>query len=98
MRLKRRQSVIIISCITVLILMSLFPPWYHSIYISTNQHVAVEITGTYAFAFCPPEPLLKSHGDFWIAHIDFSRLFIQWVLVALLTVGIVLLLERLYED
>jgi hypothetical protein len=67
-----------------------------------DRPIVVTIETRYEFLFLPPEPIPDSkdvHSDFPIAKgfagpfIDFSRLLIQWVLVAIATAAIVLILK-----
>src|SRR5215207_2477989 len=76
--------------IAIIVLMGLFPPWIESRTSSSSNpmtgYTAFYSRG-YSFFFTPPT-------ESFAAFIDLSRLVVQWGIVAAITVGVVMALNR----
>src|SRR5262245_20208755 len=76
--------------IAIVVLMGLFPPWVESRTSSSSLphtgYTAFYSRG-YSFLFAPPT-------ENSAAFIDLSRLMVQWVIVAAITLGLVAALNR----
>jgi hypothetical protein len=80
-----RKKIISIA-VVIIILMGVFPPWVEKFKMKDFQ---LERPLGYAFIFSPPETTNNAYG----LSIDFSRLFLQWV-VAILVVGLFIFVSR----
>ncbi len=76
--MENRRKIIISISLVVIILMGLFPPWVEKL---KTKDLQLERPLGYGFILSPPEP---SNSNFSIS-IDFSRLFLQWVILILIT-------------
>ena len=79
--MNKKQKIVFLVGLGIIILMGLFPPWY--IY-----HPYGSRPGEYAFIFSG-----SSSSDGTGVYIDIVRLLIQWVVVAIATAGIMLVLK-----
>jgi len=70
------QRKIISIALIILILIGVFPPWKQFFKTAKYQH---EKPLGYGFIFYPPSPSDSAYS----VSIDFSRLFLQWVVVIL---------------
>jgi hypothetical protein len=81
--------------VALIVLMGIFPPWRHTFrFPSAGGEFHSERPGDYYLIFAlskPPEDLV-SYG--WTTNIDFGRLVLQWVVVAVATFGGVFLLGQ----
>ncbi len=85
----------------IIVLMGLIPPWYYRTFYGVDQRIVSEMRAeeNYGFLFSPPDPLYeRGYSDrrlsMRLARIDFSRLILQWFVVAVSTAGIIFFLER----
>jgi len=84
----KKEKIVILVAIAIIIFMGLFPPWTYT-YIM--QGTCSEKATGYQFLFWPPAPE-GGHWRFGI-YLDFKRLFLQWVMVAISTFGALLWLK-----
>jgi hypothetical protein len=95
--MNKKQKVVFLMGVGIIVLMGLMPPWYyHHVGFSdySDQPIALEINGDYAWLFSPPiSDLPGLHKKDTLVLIDLSRLLIQWAVVAIATAGIVLVLK-----
>ena len=82
------QRKIIVLSITMYIVMGLFPPW---VYTFDNKSTHTENPAGYAIIFNPPwaEGDERRHG----VHVDMSRITVQWITLAIVTAGALLLVS-----
>ncbi|MFI5364967.1 MAG: hypothetical protein ACHQ4J_05025 [Candidatus Binatia bacterium] len=80
-----KQRRLILFGIVVMVLMGLFPPWTKSVHV---RQVHFQRPAGYALIFEPPEPQGSESLE-----IDFVRLLIQWIGIALLVGGGILYLK-----
>jgi len=88
MKINSAQRKIIILSIAMCILMGIFPPWIYTFdYKSTHSETPAE----YAFIFDPPWP--EEDNRRYGARIDLSRITVQWITLAIVTTGALLLVS-----
>lgn len=78
LNIKHRNNIIISA--VIFILMGLFPPWTYTI---DAESVHSMKPAGYAFIALPPNP--EGDAPAYGVKIDFSRLFIQWLILAATT-------------
>jgi hypothetical protein len=90
--MNRTQKIIAIIGITLILLMSVFPPWKLT---TTGESYYREIPRGYYPIFAPPPPdaPLEDEESVYSLVLDFTRLSVQWV-TALLVLAAVLYLTR----
>jgi len=89
-----KQKIVVWVGVAIVLLMGIVPPWKHQIRIS--EKVTFEPAG-YGFIFSPPKP--KAHqGAPNRPYIQFSRLLLQWALVAVIAGVIVNALKRKEDE
>jgi hypothetical protein len=78
----------------LMLLMGLYPPWVVYTYRTGDMPMSGGPLSSYghAFLFNPPWTLGSRPGQY--AFVDLSRLIVQWVVVASVTVALVLTLNR----
>ncbi len=77
--------------ILVIVVMGIIPPWKMTISVSmSSTSVEKVMPSTYGPLWDPPDP----PNMYYSRSIDFSRLCIQWGLVALVTAGLMYTLPR----
>ena len=79
MNLNSNQKNIVITAGVIFILMGLFPPWSYTV----GATVHSEKPAGYALIIAPPEP--ESKAAAFGVKLDFSRLIVQWMVLAALT-------------
>ena len=81
--MNRKQKTFLWIGIAVIVLMGIFPPWISKVEIlnSTNQRNA-----GYGCILNPP----TTNSPTWYVRIDTSRLSVQWVVIAVITSGLIL--------
>lgn len=93
--MKTRALIALWVGVGLMVLMGLFPPWLVYTYRTGNDMpmpgMPLSSYG-YAFLFNPPWTLGSRPGQY--AFVDLSRLIVQWVVVASVTVALVLTLNR----
>lgn len=84
---------IILIGVGLIIFTILFPPWIHTFDWSGNEGGSIhsEKPAGYGFIFSPPSPEKKS-GAYGI-QIDFTRIFLQWLLISATCVAIIMCLH-----
>jgi len=104
MRMNKKQRTIIIIGLGIILLMGVIPPWKCAF--SLAHLSRLERPAGYGFIFYPPSPVtvakskeFLSDGDmrnpsFWSVRLDTTRLFIQWVVVAIAVAGLCLVLKE----
>lgn len=103
MRMNKKQRIIIIIGLGIILLMGLIPPWKCAI--SVPKFTRVERPAGYGFIFYPPSPVevaksgefessFMSKPSYWSVRLDVTRLFIQWAVVAIAMAGICLVLKE----
>jgi hypothetical protein len=87
-----KQQVALWAGITLLVVMSLFPPWAEIVNLEGRR---IERPAGYTSIFEPPQPTSESEAwRRWTSmRIDFSRLLIQWVIVTVVTGGAIITLR-----
>lgn len=106
--MNRLQKTVAFLATLLILAMGLFPPWKFIFHIPNEYH-SVEKSGTYSFALSQPglperhANFLKSFANYlppgshidlyYDVHIDFTKLFAQWALVLLVTIGLVGILQ-----
>ena len=83
--MENRRKIIISIALVVIILMGLFPPWVEKL---KTKDLQLERPLGYGFISSPPE---TDHP--YSLSIDFSRLFLQWAVVILVT-GLCIFLSK----
>jgi hypothetical protein len=78
--MNKKQKIVLWIGIAVIVVMGIFPPWVH------RGGPGVEKSAGYSFILNGPE----SYAFGWFARPDISRLFIQWVIVAVITAGLII--------
>src|SRR5450631_3580963 len=82
--------------VIVIVLMGIFPPWVKvQSWINsppTTGHNVINHEIEYGFFFSPPKTDHAGHSV--VSFVDLSRLVVQWVVVASLTLAIVFTLNR----
>jgi hypothetical protein len=108
MRLDRKQRIVVLVGVAILVLMSLLPPWQKRhvvtlLNLSAVREEACDVmwrSAGYSPIFLPPGS--DTHGSKYVsgggARIDLVRLGVQFVAVALGTVGAVWFLRLRRED
>jgi hypothetical protein len=94
--MNRKQKVVFLVGVGIIVMMGLIPPWYYHSVFTEEQRIACEINGDYGFLFSPPQPpsdLVRFKAKYTLILIDYSRLLVQWAVVAIATAGIVLVLK-----
>jgi hypothetical protein len=98
MLMNKKQRTTIIIGVGIILLMGLIPPWKCTF---SASGLRLERPSGYGFIFYPPSPVqvVKSEGDiadpsYWSMRPDITRLFIQWVVVAIVVAGICLVLNE----
>jgi len=86
--MNNKQRRVILVGFLIIVIMGLFPPWNHKIYITTKRYI--ETYAGYGLIFSPPS---TREGEFWIARIDAIRLLFQWILVAIITIGLAVIFK-----
>lgn len=90
-KLSGAQKEVVIITIAILFIMGLFPPW---LFILDTSKVKRSESGGYCFIFSAPERDTNlgryMSGTPYTSKIDFTRLFLQWFLVLLLSSGFLL--------
>jgi hypothetical protein len=94
--MNKKQKIVCLIGVGVIILMTLIPPWYYHVASRRvgDRQIVFEHQGNYGFLFSPPDPPDFGYRNYCIARIDLSRLLVQWVVVAIATGGIVWFLKR----
>jgi hypothetical protein len=95
--MNKKQRVVFLVGIGIIVLMGLIPPWYYHAVYSREQRLMFEIPATddYGLLFSPPSWDLTRKPIFDpVPRIDFSRLLLQWAVVAIGTAGICFALKR----
>jgi len=87
--MNNKQKKVILVAVAVIILMSLFPPWVHITYSRVGP---LSYPRGYGFVFLPPATT-KAYTSYDSPGIDFSRLFLQWFIVALAAGGLVFMFK-----
>jgi hypothetical protein len=81
--------------IALLVLMGIFPPWRHTFSMSLGgDRFHSERPADYYAIFAPPKPPEDLIAIGWTTNIDFGRLVLQWVVVAVATFGGIFLLGQ----
>jgi len=86
--MNKKQKIVILAGFLIIVIMGLFPPWNHKIYITTKRYI--ETYAGYGLIFSPPS---TEEGEFWIARIDVVRLLFQWILVGIITIGLAIIFK-----
>jgi len=89
--MNRKQKAFLWLGIVAFVLMGLFPPWFYSINV---QGLKSRTNVSYKSILSTPEA--KGEGRFQEligANIDFSRLIVQWAMVAVITGGFIVSLK-----
>jgi len=73
-----KQKIVLWIGITIIVVMGVFPPW-------VQRGGLVEKSDGYSFILKEPEHFEMG----WFPRPDVSRLFIQWVMVAVITAGFI---------
>jgi len=109
MLMNKKQKTTIIIGLGIILLMGLIPPWKCTFSIASGgsqeiPYPRVERPAGYGFIFYPPSPVrVTRSGNFsgfmmassyWSVRLDITRLFIQWVVVAIAVAGICLFLKE----
>jgi hypothetical protein len=103
MLMNKKQRIIIIIGVGIILLMGLIPPWKCAFSVPRLPHL--ERLAGYGFIFYPPSPVgvvrsgefgesIISNPSYWSVRPDITRLFIQWVVVAIAVAGICLFLKE----
>lgn len=102
--MNKKQRTIIIIGLGVILLMGLIPPWKCAFSVPRLAHL--ERPAGYGFIFYPPSPVgvarsgeflessIKRDPSYWSVRLDITRLFIQWIVVAITVAGICLVLKE----
>jgi len=91
--LNRRQKVCLWAGISVFLLTGIYPPWYHTSNTWTQYH--------HSFLWRPPMARYYRGGE-WHEHyrpemrfqLDTRRLYVQWMMIATVTCGLILTFHR----
>jgi hypothetical protein len=95
--MNKNQKKVIMAGLVVIVLMGLFPPWVHTVNVSTKlRTIKIERAGNYGLLFSPPTPADKETfvSGYWGVHLNVSRLLIQWILVMVVVCGLVVFLKE----
>ncbi len=89
--MNKNQKTFLWIGIAIIVLAGAFPPWIYKIvnYVGTNQRNA-----GYSFIFKPPTAI----PYLWYVCVDTSRLYIQWVVTAVITSGFIMTFKDNKED
>ena len=102
MLLNKYQKTVLWAALSIIILMGLFPPWI-SAYHVTNPKThwpgfIEEDSAGYDFIFVPPTQIGHVDADgTWITysfHLDYGRLFLQWLLIVAVSGGLIFLFRE----
>ena len=77
--MNKKQKIVLWIGIAVIVIMGIFPPWVISGY-STGRPIA----GSYSLITSPPKM-----GEAYAKSIDLYRLGVQWVIVGVITGGLI---------
>jgi len=83
MKMNSKQKKVIVFAVAVMVLMTLFPPWTQTFH--RTGGATLRKPAGYSFIFDAPEPSVYAAG----IQLDFSRLLLQWFVVALIAGGLV---------
>ncbi len=83
--MNKKQKVAFLVGIGIMVLMGLIPPWYYYLPPWADASFFVRFPGYYGWIFSRP----AGPGT----HVDITRLFIQWAVVAIATAGIMWVLK-----
>ncbi|HUV40775.1 MAG TPA: hypothetical protein VMW23_03180 [Sedimentisphaerales bacterium] len=97
--MNRKQKIVLWIGIGLFVVMGLFPPWATKL--SNNR----QVNSGYAF-ICTPPPIIelnttgKIFGPFKScgAHIDISRLCLQWAMVSVVAGGLIITFKDKKDD
>ena len=91
---KNRKNVILVG-ISLIVLMGLFPPWISGTYTTSNNNPRFfeESAGGYHFIFAPPAKWVGLKTT-WVYRLDYSRLFLQWLLIVAVSGGLIFLFRE----
>lgn len=85
--MNKRQKRVVLVGFLIIVIMGLFPPWNQKIY---GYKRVIETYAGYGFIFIPPSPGEKCY---WTARIDVIRLLFQWILTAIITIGLTVIFK-----
>ena len=89
--MNKKQKICLWIGIAIIVLMSLFPPWFY-----THARITeVQTNAGYHFLLIPPLPYDKVGSGI---RLDTSRLFVQWVVIAIITSGLIVTFKDKKED
>lgn len=102
--MNKKQRVVFLVGVGIIILMGLIPPWYYRAVLPSGDHIAqftVRADRDYGFLFDPPptfdflEDAQGHKKGFYpvLPCIDFSRLLLQWAVVAIATAAMIFILK-----
>ncbi len=81
--MSQKQKIVLWTGIIVIVAMGIFPPWLYT----QARYVEVQTNAGHHFLLNPPLP--QDRVGYGI-RLDTSRLFVQWVIVAVVTVGLII--------
>jgi hypothetical protein len=90
---RNSQLKVIYAGLIIVVLMGLFPPWNYTFISPRGGYGQSERSAGYHPIFYPPPPEVENWPVYGV-RIDFVRLLIQWIIVGLLTGGLVLFLRE----
>lgn len=91
-KMNRKQKTVLWLGIIAFVLMGLFPPWFYSINV---QGLKSRRNTGYKSILSAPEAIGEGRFQELIgANIDFSRLAVQWAMVAVITGGFIVSLKN----
>jgi hypothetical protein len=85
----KKEKIVILVAIAIIIFMGIFPPWTYTF---RSSGIYSEKPTGYRFLFWPPAPENARRSTYGI-YLDYERLFLQWVMVVISTLGALLWLK-----
>jgi len=102
--MNKKQLIVLWSGLFLVVLMGLFPPWIYALPNLSGGMTGVEADAGYSPLWSPPELFSSSTKgtdyEFFVSslsvigHIDINRLFVEWVIVGVITAGIIVSIKR----
>jgi hypothetical protein len=87
---ENKQTIVLWIGLAVILLMGIFPPWVRTFSVKASYS---EKNAGYKFILTPPQPVPEESGfghDFFGIKLDVCRLCVQWVVVSVVTGGLIL--------